>query len=143
MEYPAKFTPDKTKGGFVVTFPDVREAITEGETIEEAAAMASEALEVALTFYMDQWKDLPAAGKPKRGVRMIGVPALSDAKFSLYSALRAQGIRKVELARRLNCSPSQVDRLLDIKHASKLSQIEAAFKAIGKKLTVEVRDLAA
>jgi hypothetical protein len=60
-----------------------------------------------------------------------------------YSALRSQDIRKIELARRLGCSPSQVDRLLDIQHRSKLDQLEAAFAAIGKRLLIRVRDLAA
>ncbi|HEY6342635.1 MAG TPA: type II toxin-antitoxin system HicB family antitoxin [Bryobacteraceae bacterium] len=45
MEYPAKFVHDREAGGFVVTFPDIPEAITEGDTIEEALRMAEEALE--------------------------------------------------------------------------------------------------
>jgi antitoxin HicB len=61
----------------------------------------------------------------------------------LYAALRSAGIRKIELARRLGCSPSQVDRLLDIQHKSKLDQLEAAFTALGKRLSVRVTDLAA
>jgi antitoxin HicB len=142
MEYPAKFTPDRTAGGFVVTFPDVPEAITQGDTIEEAMAMASEALELALTFYTEKWADLPVPGSLKRGMRMVRVPALSEAKFRLYSALRATGVRKIDLARRLRCSPSQVDRLLDISHHSKLDQMEAAFAAIGKRLLIEIRDAA-
>ncbi|MEO8662990.1 MAG: type II toxin-antitoxin system HicB family antitoxin [Bryobacteraceae bacterium] len=142
MEYPAKFTKDKTSGGFVVTFPDVPEAITQGETIEEAVAMASEALELALTFYTEKWADIPATGELKRGMRMVRIPALSEAKFMLYSALRAEGIKKADLARRLKCSPSQIDRLLDITHHSKLNQIEAAFAAIGKRLTIGIRDAA-
>jgi antitoxin HicB len=142
MEYPAKFTPDRTAGGFVVTFPDVPEAITQGDTIEEATAMASEALELALTFYTEKWADLPVRGSLKRGMRMVRVPALSEAKFRLYSALRAAGVRKIDLARRLKCSPSQVDRLLDISHHSKLDQMEAAFAAIGKRLAIENRDAA-
>ncbi|MGD1070724.1 MAG: type II toxin-antitoxin system HicB family antitoxin [Bryobacteraceae bacterium] len=142
MEYPARFTPDKEAGGFVVTFPDVPEAITQGDTMEEAMAMASEALEVALTFYTEKWADLPEPGRLKRGMRMVRVPALSEAKFRLYSALRAAGIRKIELARRMKCSPSQVDRLLDITHHSKLDQIEAAFAAMGKRLAIEVLDAA-
>ena len=117
MEYPAKFTPDRTAGGFVVTFPDVPEAITQGDTIEEAMAMASEALELALTFYTEKWADLPVPGTLKRG-------------------------GKIDLARRLKCSPSQVDRLLDISHHSKLDQMEAAFAAIGKRLAIEIRDAA-
>ena len=96
MEYPAKFTPDRKAGGFVVTFPDVPEAITQGDTIEEAMAMASEALELALTFYTEKWADLPVPGSLKRGMRMVRVPALSEAKFRLYSALRAAGVGKIE-----------------------------------------------
>lgn len=143
MEYPARFVRDKESGGFVVTFPDVPEAITEGETLEDAMRMAVEALELALTFYSEASKDLPKPGPLKKGMRMVPVPALSEAKFMLYGALRSAGIRKVELARRLGCSPSQVDRLLDIKHKSKLDQLQAAFAALGKRLTVQVRDLAA
>jgi antitoxin HicB len=130
MEYPAKFTRDRTAGGFVVTFPDVPEAITQGETAEEAMAMASDALELALTFYAEKWQDLPVAGELKRGMRLVRVPALSEAKFRLYRALRTAGIRKIDLARRMKCSPSQVDRLLDITHHPKLDQIETAFAAI-------------
>jgi len=137
MEYPARFTADK-RGGYVVTFPDVPEAITEGDTLEEARAMASEALETALTFYTEEWRDLPAPGPLKRGQRMVQVPALSSMKFELYSAMRREGIRKVDLARRLKVAPSQVDRLLDIAHHSKVEQLEAAFAAIGKKLAILV-----
>ena len=143
MEYPARFTRDKHSGGFVVTFPDVPEAITEGDTFDEAMSMAQEALELALTFYTEASKALPKPGPLKRGMRMVSVPALSEAKFMLYSALRGAGIRKIDLARRLGCSPSQVDRLLDIQHKSRLDQLEAAFTAMGKRLTVRVRDLAA
>jgi antitoxin HicB len=140
MEYPAKFTAEG--GGFVVTFPDVPEAITEGETMAEAAAMASEALETALTLYTEKWADLPVPGALKRGMRMVRVPALSEAKFRLYSTLREAGLRKIELARRLKCPPSAVDRLLDIAHHSKLNQLEAAFAAIGKRLAIEIQDAA-
>lgn len=142
MEYPARFVRDREVGGYIVSFPDVPEAHTQGDTIDEAEAMAAEALELALTFYTEDWKDLPVPRAPKRGMRMIAVPALSEAKFKLYSALRAAGIKKIELARRLDCSPSQVDRLLDIQHNSRLDQIEAAFAALGKRLEIEVVEAA-
>ena len=143
MEYPARFVKDKVSGGFVVTFPDVPEAITEGDTLSEAMRMAEEALELALTFQTERSKDLPVPGPLKRGMRMVSIPALSEAKFMLYSALPSAGIRKVHLALRLGCSPSQVDRLLDIKHKSRLDRLQAAFAAIGKRLSVQVRDRAA
>ena len=79
MEYPARFTADKEVGGFVVSFPDVPEARTQGDTMEEATRMAEEALELALTFYTEEWKDLPVASAPKRGMRMIRVPGVGKA----------------------------------------------------------------
>lgn len=73
LQYPARFTPDKIAGGFVVTFPDVPEAITQGETLEEAMNMAAEALELALTFYTEKSLDLPTPSSPKRGMRLVKV----------------------------------------------------------------------
>ena len=43
MDFPALFEPDPG-GGFTVTFRDVPEAITQGDTIEEARAAAADAL---------------------------------------------------------------------------------------------------
>jgi antitoxin HicB len=140
MEYPARFKPEGDS--YVVTFPDVPQVHTFGDTIDEAQAMAAEALELALTFYTEEGAALPEPGKLKRGMRMVRVPALSEAKFRLYSALRDAGLKKIELARRMKISPSQVDRLLDITHHSKLDQIEAAFAAIGKRLTIDILDAA-
>lgn len=142
MEYPARFTRDHGVGTFIVSFPDVPEAHTLGDTMEEAMAMAAEALELALTFYTEKWKDLPVPSQPKRGMRMVRVPALSEAKFKLYTALREAGLRKIDLARRMKCAPSQVDRLLDITHHSRLDQLEAAFAAIGKRLSVQIEEAA-
>jgi hypothetical protein len=57
---------------------------------------------------------------------------------ALYTAMRTAKITKAERARRLNCHLPQVDRLLDLRHASRLDQLEAAFRALGKQLPVQV-----
>jgi predicted RNase H-like HicB family nuclease len=49
--YPALLTPDPD-GGFTVTFRDVPEAMTEGDTREEALLHAEDALESALAMYV-------------------------------------------------------------------------------------------
>jgi antitoxin HicB len=46
--YPVTLTPDETDGGFVVTFVDFPEAITQGETVEEALVEAADALDEAI-----------------------------------------------------------------------------------------------
>ena len=70
------------------------------------------------------------------------MPALSAMKAELYRAFRESGIRKADLARRLGIPTANVDRLFDLKHHSRIDQIEAAFKAVGKKLTIGIRDAA-
>jgi antitoxin HicB len=72
--YPARFQPAK-EGGFTVTFRDVPEAITEGETMDEAMAAASDALESALSFYIDDRKPLPKPSAARRGERVVNVSA--------------------------------------------------------------------
>jgi antitoxin HicB len=69
----------------------------------------------------------------------VGAPPISAAKVALYRAMREVGVGKAELARRLGWH-LQVDRVLDLLHASRLEQIE---RALGKRLVVEVKDAAA
>jgi antitoxin HicB len=64
---------------------------------------------------------------------------LSEPKVALYQAMREGGIRKSDLARKMNLHMPQSDRLLDLGHASKLDQIEAALRVLGKELIFEVR----
>ena len=141
MKYPAKLTRD-TNDTILVTFPDVPEAITFGDDEQEALLRASDALEAALAMYVDDRRDIPEPSAVKRGMRAVSLPALSEAKINLYRAMRQAGVTKAELARRLNCHMPQVDRLLDLDHASRLDQLESAFLAIGKKLTIAVEDAA-
>jgi antitoxin HicB len=52
MYYPAQFE-SAVEGGFVVTFRDIPEAITQGENETEAMEMAQDALVTAFDFYFD------------------------------------------------------------------------------------------
>lgn len=133
--YPARFQPAK-EGGFTVTFRDVPEAITEGDTMAEAHAAAANALETALSFYIDERKPLPVPSAPKRGERMVQLSALGMAKTELYEAMAAGKISRAELARRLSCHLEQVSRLLDLTHASKFEQLERALAVVGRKMIV-------
>jgi len=140
FEYPVDLTPAE-EGGFVVTFPDVPEAITQGETREEALLAAKDALETALSMYVDERRDLPRPG-PVKGRPVVRPDALPSAKLGIYAAMREQGVSKAALARRLNWHMPQVDRLLDLGHASRFSQVEQAAAALGKRVVLEVRSAA-
>jgi antitoxin HicB len=58
------------------------------------------------------------------------------AKTELYEAMRASGVSRAELARRLGCHLAQVSRLLDLVHASKFEQLERALAAVGRRMIV-------
>jgi antitoxin HicB len=73
---------------------------------------------------------------------MIQLPALVAMKTELYIAFQASGLRKTELARRLGIPKTNVDRLFSLRHHTRLEQLEAAFRALGKELLVDIRDAA-
>ena len=137
LDYPV-ILEAQPEGGFVVTFPDVPEAITQGEDKDEALLYAVDALETALSFYVDDRKPLPVPSKAKRGQKTVRPSALECAKLGVYRAMTEQGIKKAELARRLGWHMPQVDRLFDLRHASRLDQIEAAARALGRHIEVSV-----
>jgi antitoxin HicB len=136
FSYPVTLTKDGDT--ILVTFRDVPEAITFGPDKEEALLNAVDALETGLSFYVESRKPLPVASKLKRGERAVSPSALECAKLGLYQAMTEQGIKKAELARRLGWHMPQVDRLFDLRHASKLEQIEAAALALGRHLEVRI-----
>ncbi len=136
FDYPVVLTPDD--GAVLVTFPDVPEAITQGSDSEEALLYAIDALESALSFYVDARKPLPVPTKTKRGQRTVRPSALECAKLGVYQAMIEQGVKKAELARRLGWNMPQVDRLFDLKHASRFDQIEAAARALGRHIEISV-----
>src|SRR5438067_8059894 len=135
--YAATLIPDPD-GGFTVTFRDVPEAITEGDSREEALLRAEDALESALAMYVTAKEPLPAVSAAEPGEIMVLLSALGMAKAALYEAMREQGVARAELARRLRWHLPQVKRVLDLRHASKLEQIEAALAALGLRLIVDV-----
>jgi antitoxin HicB len=141
--YPVLLIPDAIDGGFVVTFPDLPEAITQGEDAESALGEAADALEEAIAGRIRRGEPIPWPAPSAEGRLSVPVPALTAAKAALYLALREAGISKSELAARLGCDEKEVRRLLDPRHLSKLPRIERALSALGKSLAVRLVDEAA
>ena len=138
LRYPVILERD-SNGTILVSFPDVPEAHTFGDGREEALARAADALETAFMGYMEDRREIPKPSK-KRSSAFVTLAALTEAKLMLYSAMKTQRVTKSELARRMSCHPPQVDRLLNLRHGSRLDQLEAAFRALGKDLSVHIRD---
>ncbi len=136
--YPVTLTPDETDGGFVVTFVDIPEAITQGDTEAEALSAAKDALESALDFYFEDKRAVPAPSKAKHDQNVIELPASLTAKVLLLNEMITQSVRPAELARRLNTTPQEVNRLTNVRHTTRIDGIAAALQALGKHLDMRV-----
>ena len=136
LSYPVTLTPAE-EGGFVVTFQDIPEAITQGEDEQDALVWALDALETILEAYMDDKQRIPYPS-PAKGHPCVVLPVLVAGKVALYNSMLDAGKKKADLARAMNLAPTLVDRLLSLRHKSRIEQIETALAALGKKLVVDV-----
>ena len=110
--YPATVEQDED-GQFIVNFRDVPEALTSGETLEEALAEAVDCLVVALDGYVDERgpRPLPRPSRSHPGEHPVSVPPLIAAKLALHDAMRDAGLTPAALAERLGLSEAAARRL--------------------------------
>ena len=141
LSYPVKLTPDDN-GTILVTAPDLPEVSTFGADKADALVRAADAIAAALKGRIRAREAIPAASAPRRGQRRVRLPAIVATKLELYRAMIETRTRKADLARKLGVHAPQIDRLLDLDHKSQLDQIEAAAKAIGRELHIELRPAA-
>jgi antitoxin HicB len=143
FQYPTIFDPDPKDGSFTVAFPDFGYGVTQGKTLAEAEDMASDLLACLMMDRMEKKADFPKPSKLRgKNIRYVSSKAPQNATATLCQALRTSGVRKAELARRLGCRKWQIDRLLSFRNSTRMERIEAAVRALGKRLVVQVRNAA-
>ena len=136
--YPAIFEPGQTPGVIVVTFPDVPEAISQGDDEADAREMGSDALGVALLSILSMQRPLPKASRPRPGQIALTVDPVLSAKIAVLEAFQDAGITQAELAKRLGKDAKEIRRILDPDHATKIPALVAALAALGRRLVVGV-----
>lgn len=141
LRYPVKLSRD-SDGTILVTAPDLPEVTTFGDDTGDALARASDAIATALQGRISDRREIPAPSAPRRGQRLVALPAIVAAKLALYQAMMETGTRKSDLARKLGVHGPQVDRLLDLDHNSRIDQLEEAARAIGREMHIELRPAA-
>jgi len=141
QSWPAEITPDKA-GRFLVTFPDLPEALTDGASLEEALEEAADCLEEALAGRINRDEFVPKSSRVKRGQHKIFLDPHFMLKVLLYIQWKAANITKSELANRMGVKEGEVRRLLDPRYGSKLPQMEKAFVALGTRITVSLEKVA-
>jgi antitoxin HicB len=136
--YPARFEPGDNAGVVVASFPDVPEAITEGEGYADARRMAADALGTALLAYVRSGRALPRPGRVARGLEPIAVEPDVAAKLAVLIAFVEADISQRELGRRLGKDEREVRRILDPMHPTKIGALDAALRALGRRLVIGV-----
>ena len=141
LRYPIKLEPDDN-GTLLVTCPALPEVTTFGEDEEDAKRRAADAIEEALAARIADGTEIPqppARPAKHRYLRIVELPLMMSLKTSLYCSLRKDGVTRAELSRRLKWNRESVDRLFRLDHASRLDQLEAAFRALGRSVGVRIK----
>jgi antitoxin HicB len=139
--YPVNLRPEK-KGGFTVQFPDLREAITSGKNRADALVQAADCLEEAIAGRMADGLDLPVPTVARRRQVQVALPAPMAAKAALYLAIQEAGLSNSELGRKLGLDEKEIRRMLDPRHATRLSRIQTALDFLGKRLVISLDNAA-
>lgn len=134
MKYKVVIEHDEQEGGWFASFPQIPEALTCGDTREEALKMAEDALVTALDFYFEDERAIPVADAHKAGEDYVLLPASVTAKVLLLNAMLKSETSQAELARKLNTRPQEVTRIVKLGHATKIDTIEDALSALGWRL---------
>jgi antitoxin HicB len=142
--YLIKTTPDDN-GTLLVTCPAFPEVTTFADPAPHQAALhAVAAIEEAIAARISEGEPLPrpatAAARKRHKGPWVSLPLLTALKAQLYTAMQETGVTRAALARALGWHREQVDRLFRLDHASRLDQIEAAFKQLHRDIDVRVRE---
>jgi antitoxin HicB len=139
MAFGYRYTLGRQENGWwLVRFPGIPEALTEGETEEEARASALDCVITALEGYMKAGKPLPRQGAGHSGPDRAVLPSLVTAKLAVYETMRVRGWSKVKLAKELGVPENSVRRLLDLNHSSQMWIIDEALAKMNAELSIDL-----
>jgi len=136
IEYPAIFEP-ADEGGYTITFPDFPEAISEGDSLEEAIYNAIEVLDLTLKSRMEDNETIPLPHS-ESGVDVHMIAPDVNIQSALLVKLNRGDKKFSDLARTLGTSWPAVSRLEDPKHWPSLRQLDKMAAALGKRLVLSL-----
>ncbi|SFF27373.1 antitoxin HicB [Fontimonas thermophila] len=133
VRYMALLEP-QPEGGYTVTFPDLPEAITEGDDIEQALFNAAEVLSLVLEQRLADGAPIPSPTQTEGGHWVE--PSASVQAAVLLARARA-GHTISELARAMGTSWPAAQRLMKPGNPT-IKQLERAAAALGKRLVLSL-----
>jgi antitoxin HicB len=139
MAFGYRYTLERQENGWwLVRFPGIPEALTEGETEAEARTNAVNCVLAALEGYMSAGKELPQGGAGHVGPDRAILPSLATAKLFVYKTMRKHRWSKSKLAREMGMPENSVRRLLDLRHNSQMWLIDEALARMNASLPIRL-----
>ena len=123
---------------FIATARDLPEVRTRAKSAERAREMAAKAVDAAIVHRLETGKGLEAPSPVEEGEAPVDLPLQTAMKATLHQAWRRSGLTKSEVARLMGVHENEVRRILNPRHGSRLGAIEAAAKAVGARLSVNL-----
>lgn len=136
--YPATITFDKDDNRYFVEFPDIPEAITEGESLEEAIFNAQEALTLSIEGRLDEGTEIPAPSVCNEEKKLISPSVRAQAALLVRWAKSRGEHTTSDIARNLNTSWPAASRLENPKHWPSLRQLEKVANVLGQQLIISM-----
>lgn len=128
----------KNNGGYVVTFRDLPEAITQGDSVEVALQEATDCIEEAIAARIGDRLDIPEPSDIQENEYLVTVPMQTALKAAVNLAMSESRINKVQIANALKIDEKEVRRILDPHHGTKLATLERTLNVLGKKAVLSV-----
>jgi antitoxin HicB len=142
ISYRVTLAPD-SNGTVLVTSPDFPELVTFGQHRDDALSHAIGAFEEAIEARIANREEIPSPSKFKASAPHVVLPVQAEVKVLLYQQMWKSGVRKADLARKMDLHRQEIDRLLDLNHATSIAKLEKAFSVLGKSINIVISDVPA
>ena len=138
LSYGARIEPDGK--GYLVTFRDIDNAFTYGETIDEAIFNAQEVLDLMLLDRLEKDEEIPAPSKLKNGEIVIAASpeVVAPALLHIMRTLNARTM--ADVARTMGVSYQSYQRIESGKNLTMKSLKKAAL-ALGSIVEIRLRKI--
>lgn len=122
----------------MLEFRDLPEVNTEIWDVSELQSVGTDALVTALDICFELNRTFPEPSEPREGELTVDLPFSVVVKMLLLNTMVASSTRPCDLARRMKATPQEVNRIVNLRHTTKIDTLEKAFKALGKELTLSL-----
>jgi len=136
LKYPAIFTPEDS--GFSIEFPDFQGCVSQGENLEEALAMAEEALKGHIRCLIDINSNIPEPSDIQ-GEDIYSIPVEPEIAIPimLQHIRKSEKLSQSDVARRVDIAYQSYQRLENAKgFNASIKTLSKIAKVLGKRLDI-------